>query len=364
MIIVVRPQVTAAEIDHIRERVESLGLETHVSRGEHRVIIGCVGDEQALAEIPLLALPGVESATPVLRPYKLASREFSAHPGGTLVHVGTATIGGEMLAVVAGPCSVEGREMLLDTASAVQRSGAAMLRGGAFKPRTSPYAFQGLGEAGLALLAEARTATGLPIVTEVMDTRQVELVSRYADVLQVGARNMQNFNLLAEVGRSSKPVLLKRGLSATVRELLMAAEYVMAQGNHSVILCERGIRTFETATRNTLDVGAIPVLKEETHLPVLVDPSHAGGRAALVSPLACAAVAAGADGLIIEVHPAPETARSDGDQSLTFGAFDVLMSRLRAFAEAAGRLLPPAPSQLADGVAAAPGGSVRDRITA
>lgn len=297
-------------------------------------------------------------------PHPLASHHPDTNPDRTIVRAGGAILGAESIAVIAGPCSVEGREMLLATARAVGSAGAVMLRGGAYKPRTSPYAFQGLGEAGLALLAEARTTTGLPIVTEVMDTRQVELVSRYADVLQVGARNMQNFNLLAEVGRSSKPVLLKRGLSATVRELLMAAEYVMAQGNHAVILCERGIRTFETATRNTLDIGAIPVLKEETHLPVLVDPSHAGGRAALVSPLACAAVAAGADGLIIEVHPAPEAARSDGDQSLTFHGFDVLMSRLRAFAEAAGRLLPPAPSQLADGVAAAPGGSVRDRITA
>ena len=362
MIIVTRPGISDAEIDHIRQRVESLGLETHLSRGEHRVIIGCVGDEQALAEVPLLALPGVESATPVLRPYKLASREFSPHSGGTLVSVGPAVAGGHALAVIAGPCSVEGREMLLDTAHSVRRAGAVMLRGGAFKPRTSPYAFQGLGEAGLALLAEARQATGLPIVTEVMDTRQVELVSRYADVLQIGARNMQNFTLLAEVGRSPKPVLLKRGLSATIRELLMAAEYVMAQGNHAVILCERGIRTFETATRNTLDVAAIPVLKEETHLPVLVDPSHAGGRAALVEPLARAAIAAGADGLMVEVHPAPEQARSDGEQSLTLDAFAALMQRLVPFAAAVGRVLDAGGAATSDVTAGPAQAGARERI--
>ena len=339
MIIVTRSNITEAELDHIRERVEALGLRTHVSRGEHRIVIGCVGDESALAEVPLLALPGVESATPVMRPYKLASREFGTAPGcTTVVRAGArAAIGGRELAVIAGPCSVEGRDMLRETAHAGKSAGATMLRGGAYKPRTSPYAFQGMGEAALELLAATRAETGLPVVTEVMDTRQVELVARHADVLQVGARNMQNFALLAELGRSRVPVLLKRGLSATLRELLMAAEYVMAQGNMSVILCERGIRTFEPATRNTLDVAAIPVLKEETHLPVIVDPSHAGGRAALVAPLAFAAVAAGADGLIVEVHPCPEQARSDGDQSLTPEAFADMMHRLASFAEAAGR---------------------------
>ncbi|HEX5437025.1 MAG TPA: 3-deoxy-7-phosphoheptulonate synthase [Gemmatimonadaceae bacterium] len=339
MIIITRPGITEEELTQIRERVAALGLDTHISRGEHRTIVGCVGDESALAEVPLLALPGVESVTPVMRPYKLASREFGLRRGLTsIIHTGErTTVGGRTLAIIAGPCSVEGREMLHTTARAVQRSGACMLRGGAYKPRTSPYAFQGMGEAGLELLAEVREETGLPIVTEVMDTRQVERVARTADVLQIGTRNMQNYPLLSEVGRTRTPVLLKRGYSATLRELLMAAEYVMAEGNHDVILCERGIRTFEPATRNTLDVGAIPVLKEETHLPVIVDPSHAAGRAALVAPLAMAAIAAGADGLLIEVHPCPSEARSDGDQSLTLEAFDALMQRLAVFARAAGR---------------------------
>jgi 3-deoxy-7-phosphoheptulonate synthase len=340
MIIITRPGVTEPELEHIQERVASLGLKTHLSRGEHRVVIGCVGDEARLAEVALLALPGVESVTPVQRPYKLAAREFSADGRGTVVQVSpTVAIGGRALAVIAGPCSVEGSEMLVDTARAVQRAGATLLRGGAFKPRSSPYAFQGLGDAALEILMDARARTGLPVVTEVMDTRQVERVAACADVLQIGARNMQNFPLLAEVGRTRKPVLLKRGLSATIRELLMAAEYVLDQGNRDVILCERGIRTFETSTRNTLDVTAVPVLKEETHLPVLVDPSHAAGRAALVAPLAFAAIAAGADGLIIEVHPSPESARSDGDQSLTFEAFADLMRTARLFAEAAGRTI-------------------------
>jgi len=341
MIIVTRPNVTTAELDHIRERIEVLGMRTHVSRGELRTIIGCIGDEALLQEAALLSLPGVESVTPVMKPYKLASREFAAEP--TIVRAGDgagAAIGGRRLAVIAGPCSVEGRDMLRATARAVKAAGAGMLRGGAFKPRTSPYAFQGLGEAGLRMLAEVRAETGLPIVTEVMDTRQVESVAEHADVLQVGARNMQNFALLSELGRVQRPVLLKRGLSATVKELLMAAEYVMAQGNRDVILCERGIRTFETSTRNTLDVAAIPVLKAETHLPVMVDPSHAGGRADLVAPLAFAAIAAGADGLVVEVHPDPQHALSDGDQSLTFHAFEALMRAMQPFAAAAGRELP------------------------
>jgi 3-deoxy-7-phosphoheptulonate synthase len=338
MIIVTRSGVTDAELDHIRERIETLGMRTHLSRGEQRTIIGCIGDESLLQEAALLSLPGVESVTPIVKPYKLASREFVARP--TVVRVGdSASIGGEELAIIAGPCSVEGRDMLRQTARSVAAAGAGMLRGGAFKPRSSPYAFQGLGEAGLRMLAEARAETGLPIVTEVMDTRQVELIAEYADVLQIGARNMQNFSLLSEVGRVQRPVLLKRGLSATIKELLMAAEYVMAQGNRDVILCERGIRTYETATRNTLDVAAIPVLKAETHLPVLVDPSHAGGRADLVAPLSFAAIAAGADGLIVEVHPCPEEALSDGDQSLTLENFAELMRRIRPFAQAAGRTL-------------------------
>jgi 3-deoxy-7-phosphoheptulonate synthase len=337
MIIITKPGVTDAELDHIRERIETLGMRTHLSRGEHRTILGCIGDESLLQEAALLSMPGVESVTPVLKPYKLASREFVARP--TTIRVGNTAVGGRELSIIAGPCSVEGRDMLRTTARSVAAAGAGMLRGGAFKPRTSPYAFQGLGEAGLRMLADARAETGLPIVTEVMDTRQVEMIAEYADVLQIGARNMQNFSLLSEVGRVQRPVLLKRGLSATIKELLMAAEYVMAQGNRDVILCERGIRTYETATRNTLDVAAIPVLKAETHLPVLVDPSHAGGRADLVAPLSFAAIAAGADGLVVEVHPCPEEALSDGDQSLTLEGFAELMRRIRPFAHAAGRTM-------------------------
>ncbi len=341
MIIVTRPNVTDAEIDHIRERIESVGMRTHLSRGEVRTIIGCIGDESLLAEVPLRSLPGVESVTPVLKPYKLASREFAVDR--TVVRVGgrdaRSTFGGDELTVIAGPCSVESREMLIDTANAVRAAGARMLRGGAFKPRTSPYAFQGLGPRALELLVEVRAETGMPVVTEVMDTRQVDLVAEHADMLQVGARNMQNFALLAELGRVQRPILLKRGLSATIKELLMAAEYIMANGNHAVVLCERGIRTYETATRNTLDVAAIPVLKRETHLPVIVDPSHAGGDASLVAPLAFAAIAAGADGLIVEVHPDPECALSDGDQSLAPAAFASMMERIGAFAHAAGRTM-------------------------
>jgi 3-deoxy-7-phosphoheptulonate synthase len=343
MIIITRPNITPAELDHIREHVESLGLRTSVTRGERQTIIGCIGDDDLLREAPLLQLPGVESVTPVMKPYKLAALEFVGEPSRVRVGDGaSAVVGGRELAIVAGPCSVEGRDMLRETAHAVRAAGAGMLRGGAFKPHTSPYAFQGLGLAALEMLAEVRAETGLPIVTEVMDTRQVEQVGEFADMLQIGARNMQNFALLSEVGRIQRPVLLKRGLSATLKELLMAAEYIMAQGNRDVILCERGIRTYETATRNTLDVAAIPVLKRETHLPVVVDPSHAGGRADLVAPLAFAAIAAGADGLVVEVHPHPDQALSDGDQSLSLEAFDDFMRQLRPFAEAAGRLLPQA----------------------
>src|SRR5689334_20667484 len=344
MIIITRANVTDAEIDHIRERIESVGMRTHLSRGESRTIIGCIGDESLLQEVPLRSLSGVESVMPVLKPYKLASREFAADR--TIVSVGgrdaNASFGGTEITVIAGPCSVENREMLRASAKSVRDAGAKVLRGGAFKPRTSPYAFQGLGVEARRRLAETRAETGLPIVTEVMDTRQVDLVAEHADMLQVGARNMQNFALLAELGRVRRPVLLKRGLSATIKELLMAAEYIMANGNHDVVLCERGIRTYETATRNTLDIAAIPVLKRETHLPVIVDPSHAGGDAALVAPLAFAAIAAGADGLIVEVHPDPEHALSDGDQSLAPVAFANMMRSLEAFAAAAGRTLGPA----------------------
>ena len=336
MIIITRPDISDDELDHIRERVEAAGLHTHLSRGEHRTIIGCIGDEARLMELPLRSLPGVESVLPVLKPYKRASREFSVDR--TVVRVGDrASIGGDAITVIAGPCSVENRDMLHETAATVRDAGATILRGGAFKPRSSPYSFQGLGREALRLLVEVRAASGLPVVTEVIDTRDVELVAEHADMLQVGARNMQNFALLAELGRARRPVLLKRGMSATIGELLMAAEYIMANGNSQIVLCERGIRTFERATRNTLDVSAVPVLKRETHLPVIIDPSHAGGDASLVAPLSFAGIAAGADGLIIEVHPDPASALSDGDQSLAPPAFLSLMDRLAAFAAAAER---------------------------
>jgi 3-deoxy-7-phosphoheptulonate synthase len=340
MIITTRHDVTDAQLDAIRERIESLGLRTHLIRGQQRTVIGCIGDDARLADAGLLSLPGVETVTPVLKPYKLASREFGGGPSRIEIgDHGGCIIGGTEIAVIAGPCSVENPQMLHESAVGVRRAGAVMLRGGAFKPRTSPYSFQGLGVAALEMLRATRAQTGLPVVTEVLDTRQVELVAEHVDMIQIGARNMQNFALLSEVGRVQRPVLLKRGLSATVEELLMAAEYIMAQGNRDVVLCERGIRTFETATRNTLDVAAVAVLKQETHLPVIVDPSHAGGKAALVKPLAFAAIAAGADGLIVEVHPHPEQALSDGDQSLSLAAFDNLMQELLPFAEAAGRTM-------------------------
>jgi 3-deoxy-7-phosphoheptulonate synthase len=335
MIIVTKRGVTQEELDHIRERVESFGLRTHVSQGEHRTVIGCLGDETRLQHVSLLSIPGVEAVHAVMKPYKLASLDFAAER--TRIPLGGTEIGGDEMVVIAGPCSVEGHEMLERTARAILQHGARALRGGAFKPRTSPYSFRGLGEEGLEFLATVRAETGLPIVTEVMDTRQVELVASYADMLQIGARNMQNYSLLTEVGRLRRPVLLKRGMSATVEDLLLAAEYVMSQGNPNVVLCERGIRTFGTATRNTFDLAAIPVLKKETHLPVIADPSHAGGRRDLVAPLSFAAVAAGADGLIVEVHPEPESATSDGDQSLDFDEFASLMEALRPFVTAAGR---------------------------
>ncbi len=335
MIIVTRIGVTDEEIDQIRERVEALGLRTHISKGETHTVIGCIGDEELLEHAPLQAIPGVESVHPVMKPFKLAAREFAAQP--TRIPLGGVELGAKEVVVIAGPCSVEGEQMILDTARAVSAMGARGLRGGAYKPRSSPYSFDGMGLEGLELLARARETSGLPIVTEVMDTRQVEQVAGHADVLQIGARNMQNFALLTEVGRVQRPVLLKRGMSATIKDLLLAAEYIMKQGNTHVILCERGIRTFETATRNTFDLAAIPVLKKETHLPVVADPSHAGGRTDLVIPLAAAAIAAGADGLLVEVHPRPIEAVSDGEQSLTFEQFDEMMAALRPVAQAVGR---------------------------
>ena len=352
MIIITIAGISAHALDHIIEHVEQAGLRAHVSRGEQRTIVGCIGDDARLSEHALTQLEGVERVLPILKPYKLASREFAA--SNTVIRLGDpagTALGGREIVVIAGPCSVEGRDMLFDTARTVRSAGARMLRGGAFKPRSSPYAFQGMGEAALHLLAEVRAETGMPVVTEVMDPRQVELVASYADVPQIGARNMQNYPLLSEVGRTRRPVLLKRGLSGTITELLMAAEYIMAQGNGDVVLCERGIRTYETATRNTLDIAAIPVLKRESHLPVFVDPSHAGGRADLVAPLAMAAIAAGADGLLIEVHPDPLNARSDGEQSLLPSAFAELMGQLRAVAQAVGRDVAPADVRAAQSAA-------------
>ncbi len=335
MIIVLRPRATDEEIAQVCRRIEALGLTPHLSRGVERTIIGAIGDERILLDKAIEALPMVEKVLPILKPYKLASRDF--HPENTVVSVDGVLVGDRRLAVIAGPCSVESREMLLSVAKEVQVAGAHLLRGGAFKPRTSPYAFQGLGEEALRYLAEAKRETGMPVVTELMDPRETQLVLQYADVIQVGARNMQNFRLLKELGMQKTPVLLKRGMSSTIRELLMSAEYIMSEGNYNVILCERGIRTFEDATRNTLDLSAVPVLKQLTHLPVVVDPSHGTGKWDLVVPMALAAVAAGADGIMVEVHPRPEEALSDGPQALLPSRFRRLMADLRKVAEAVGR---------------------------
>jgi 3-deoxy-7-phosphoheptulonate synthase len=296
-----------------------------------------VGDDRQVDPKPFLALDQVDTVVPILKPFKLASRDFRAE--ATRIPLASGEIGGDAVVVMAGPCAVESREQLLSTARAVERAGARVLRGGAFKPRTSPYAFQGLGEEGLQILAAGRDETGLPVITEVVAPADVELVASYADILQIGARNMQNYNLLREVGQVGKPVMLKRGLSSTLEELCLAAEYVLAQGNRHVVLCERGIRTFEKATRNTLDLSAVPVLKEWTHLPVVIDPSHGTGKRAWVTPMALAAIAAGADGVMVEVHPNPETARSDGPQSLTFDLLEAMMRRAAGVAQAVGRAL-------------------------
>ncbi len=335
MIIVLKPSATEEDIAHIVDRVTGVGLSPFVKRGTERTIIGVVGDERLLASVPVSAFSGVETALPILSPYKLVSREFKQED--TVIDVEGVVIGGNRLVVMAGPCSVETSDSLLSVAEHVKAAGARILRGGAFKPRTSPYAFQGLGMEGLEYLSRAKEKTGLPIITEVMDPRDIPTMVKHADILQIGARNMQNFRLLSEVGTCSKPVMLKRGLSATIKEFLLSAEYILAAGNHRVILCERGIRTFETATRNTLDLSAVPVLKSLSHLPVIVDPSHAVGKTALVAPMAKAAVAAGADGLMIEVHENPEEALCDGEQALLPKALTALMSELRQIAHAVGR---------------------------
>ena len=337
MIIVMRSTATQADVDQVVERIVQHGLKPHISRGVERTIIGAIGDERILRNVPFGALPGVEQVLPILKPFKLASRDFKAE--STVVEVNGVAIGGKRLAVIAGPCSVEGREMLLYTAQKIKEAGATLLRGGAFKPRTSPYSFQGLGEEGLRYLAEVREITGLPVVTELMDPRDAELIMKYADMVQIGARNMQNFRLLKEVGMHNKPVLLKRGMSSTIKELLMSAEYIMCEGNYNIVLCERGIRTFEDYSRNTLDLSAVPSLKQLSHLPVIVDPSHGTGKWDLVSPLALAAVAVGADGVMVEVHPQPEVALSDGPQALIPDRFSTLMEQIRALAPIVGRTL-------------------------
>ncbi len=338
MIVVFRRDVTPEQLERVIEKIEAQGLRAHLSEGVSRTIVGCIGDERKLADVGLKAMPGVEEVVPILRPYKLAAREFVDGPSKVTVGPARAVeFGGKSIVILAGPCSVESLNTLVDIAEHVRDRGAKVLRGGAFKPRTSPYSFRGLGREALEMLALARERTGLPVVTEVMDPRQVEEVSAFADMLQIGARNMQNFDLLEEVGRGRCPVLLKRGMSARIEELLLAAEYILGKGNMRVVLCERGIRTFETMSRNTLDITAVPILKRETHLPVIVDPSHAAGRRDIVSELAAASVAAGADGVMVEVHPRPEEAVSDGDQALTFAEFDDMVERVGAIASVLGR---------------------------
>ncbi len=338
MIIVMRHTATPEQINHVCEKVKELGLTPQVSRGVERTVIGVIGEEEKLSVQPLEAFPGVEQVVPILKPYKLASRDFRAEDSIIEFNHGVK-IGGKKIAIMAGPCSVESHDMLFDVARSMKKLGVSFLRGGAFKPRTSPYSFQGLGEEGLQYLRQAADEFGLLIVTEVMDTRQVDLVAKYSDMLQIGARNMQNFDLLKEVGISKKPVLLKRGLSATVQELLLSAEYILAKGNFKVVLCERGIRTFETATRNTIDINAIPAVKMESHLPIVIDPSHGTGKRDFVAPIARAGVAAGCDGVMLEVHPNPEKAWSDGPQSITPVQCDAILKELRLVAQAVGREL-------------------------
>ena len=335
MIIIMKHNATAEEISDVVANIEVLGFKAHLSSGEERTIIGVIGDERPVEPEHFEAFDGVERVVRILHPFKLASRDF--HPEDSVVKINGVSVGTQQVIVMAGPCSVESREQMMETAAAVKQAGAHVLRGGAFKPRTSPYAFQGLGLKGLELLREARDQFHLPIITEVISPQDVTLVAQYADILQIGARNMQNFALLHAVGEIQKPVLLKRGMMSTIEELLMAAEYILSHGNQRVILCERGIRTFETATRNTFDINAIPVLKSLTHLPVIADPSHGTGKWELVAPVARAAVAAGADGILIEVHCNPARALSDGAQSLTPEKFARLMDKLARVAAAVGR---------------------------
>jgi 3-deoxy-7-phosphoheptulonate synthase len=337
MIIVINPDVAENEIREVESRLEGFGFGVHRSKGENRTILGAIGAPKEDARDALQAMPCVEKVVIISQPFKLVSREFKRE--GTRLQIGDLEIGGEKIILVAWPCAVEGKEAFLESARAVKETGASILRGGAYKPRTSPYSFQGLEEEGLKIMAEARESTGLPFITEVLDQYSVEIVSRYADILQVGTRNMQNFRLLKELGQVDKPVLLKRGMSATIEEWLMAAEYIVSGGNNKVILCERGIRTFEQYTRNTLDISAVPIAKELSHLPVFVDPSHGTGNWRWVPPMSLAAVAAGADGLLVEVHPRPLEAFSDGPQSLTPTRFSIMRDQLGKVAESVGRCL-------------------------
>ncbi len=338
MIIVLKANVTQTQIDHVLERIAELGLRAHLSKGELRTIVGVIGDEDKVQAQPLSAIPGVEQVLPILKPFKLASREMQHQDTVVEVHIGSKgehppiRVGGGSLAMIAGPCAIESVEVLETIAASVKATGANILRGGAFKPRTSPYSFQGLGEAGLKILEEVGHRHGLPVVTEVMDPRQVEIVEKYADMFQIGARNMQNFDLLKEVGRTGKPVLLKRGMSATVKDLLMSAEYILNEGNPNVVLCERGVRSFEDSTRNMLDMSAVPNVKIQSHLPIIVDPSHATGRPDLIPAMARAAIAAGADGVHIEVHSCPEKALSDGPQALLPDQYAKLFEDMRRLA--------------------------------
>jgi 3-deoxy-7-phosphoheptulonate synthase len=337
MIIVLRPDSTSSQIEHIEERIRELGLKAHVSRGEIRTIIGVIGDENKLQAEPLQAIPGVEQVLPILKPFKLASREFKK--ADTVVKVGTTRIGGGSLAMIAGPCAIESAEILDTIAGQVKKAGANLLRGGAFKPRTSPYSFQGLGEEGLKILRSVGDKHRMPVVTEVMDPRQVDMINRYTDMFQIGARNMQNFDLLKEIGQTHRPVLLKRGMSATVKDMLMSAEYILSEGNSDVVLCERGIRSFEDSTRNMLDLSSVPNVKGQSHLPIIVDPSHATGRPDLIPAMARAAVAAGADGVHIEVHSCPEKALSDGPQALLPPQYASLMKDLAQLAQITGKTI-------------------------
>jgi 3-deoxy-7-phosphoheptulonate synthase len=337
MIIVMKPGATPEQIEAVQTAIRADGMNVHLSKGEFRTIIGAVGDETRRPTENFLALPGVESVVPIMKPYKLASREF--HPRDSVVSVKGVPIGGKHTCVISGPCTIENEEMLMRIARQVRDRGAAILRGGAFKPRTSPYSFQGLGEDGLRMLRVVGDELDIPVCTEVMETRQVEVVAKYTDMFQIGARNMQNFNLLTEVGKTGLPVLLKRGLSASVKEFLMSAEYVLATGNNNVVLCERGIKTFEDSVRFTLDIASIPVVRRDSHLPIIVDPSHAAGKRDLVPALAMAGIGAGAHGLIVEVHDKPEQALCDGPQALLPLDFTALMDTVAKFTEALGREL-------------------------